>query len=153
MTDGASQGIKPERALKTILGGEAPPEDDEGMSRQEMRDAILAVDLSEPPQSYDDACMQTARLIYDFVMEDPFERRKIPPETEYDWDGDPDRGSAGMKPEYIKAVGLYDTMKEHGIDLASLGLSGFQWGWAVNAARYALAELPVPNPAIITIQT
>jgi hypothetical protein len=151
MSDGASQGIKPERALKTILGGEPPPDDDEGMSRQEMRDAILAVDVTKDPETYDEAAMLTARLIYDFVMEDPFERRKIPPETEYDWDGDPDRGSAGMKPEYIKAVGLYDVMKDHGIPLASLGLSGFQWGWAVNAARYALSEPPVPNPAIVTI--
>lgn len=152
MTDGAHQGITPERALKTILGGEPAPEDDEGMSRQEMRDAILAVQLDKPAESYDEAAMQAARLIYDFVTEDPLERRKIPAETEYDWQGDPDHGSEGLKPEYLKALGLYDVMKEHGIDLASLGLTGFQWGWAVNAARYALAELPVPNPAIITIE-
>jgi hypothetical protein len=151
MTDGASQGIKPERALKTILGGEPAPDDGEGMSRTQMRDAILAVDPAKKAESYDEAAMQAARLIYDFVTEDPFERRKIPAETEYDWDGDPDHGAKGRKPEYVKALGLYDVMKDHGIDLASLGLSGFQWGWAVNAARYALAELPVPNPAIIEV--
>jgi hypothetical protein len=40
-------------------------------------------------------------------------------------------------------------MKDEGVDLGALGLTGFQWGWAVNAARYALSELPVANPAIL----
>jgi hypothetical protein len=35
--------------------------------------------------------------------------------------------------------------------LSDLGLTGFMWGWAVNAARYSL-ELPLePNPAIVVL--
>lgn len=32
------------------------------------------------------------------------------------------------------------------------GLSGFQWGWAVNAAAALLEQPPVPNPAIWAIK-
>lgn len=31
------------------------------------------------------------------------------------------------------------------------GLTGFQWGWAVNTAAYFTEQAPVPNGAIITI--
>jgi len=150
MSDGAHQGITPERALGTILGGDRPPEKDEGMSRQEMREKLRAVDLSGEPQSYDDACMQTARLIYDFITEDPLARREIPAEAVYEYDLDAN-GEKLWNTGRVATPGLYDVMKEEGIDLAALGLTGFQWGWAVNAARYALGELPVPNPAIIEV--
>jgi hypothetical protein len=95
MSDGAHQGITPERALGTILGGEPAPDEGEGMSRKEMQDAILAVDLSVEPTSYDGASLHAARLIYDFIVEDPMVRRLIPTETEYDWQGDPDHGAWG----------------------------------------------------------
>ena len=153
--DGAHQGVMAERALGTILGGEDPPADDEGMSRQQMRDAIAAVDVDAEPQSYDQACMLTARLILDFINGDLATRRKIPTETVYDTEGDAYKHwmSTGESPEdpsvVVKERGLYDVMKDEGIDLGALGLTGFMWGWAVNAARYALNELPVPNPAIL----
>jgi len=31
------------------------------------------------------------------------------------------------------------------------GVSGFQWGWAHNAVRYAVGAEPVGNPAIVTL--
>jgi hypothetical protein len=34
---------------------------------------------------------------------------------------------------------------------AYAGCSGFQWGWAVNAARSILNLDAVPNPALMTI--
>jgi hypothetical protein len=37
--------------------------------------------------------------------------------------------------------------------LGALGITGFQWGWAVNAARFAESLPPEPNPAIITVET
>ena len=30
-------------------------------------------------------------------------------------------------------------------------LTGFMWGWAVNAVRYVLGEKPIRNPAIISL--
>lgn len=38
-----------------------------------------------------------------------------------------------------------------GVDLPDLGLSGFQYGWALNAVRQMLGKKPGPNPAIVTI--
>lgn len=38
MSDGSQQGIKPERALGTILGGDPEPDADEGMTRSEMKE-------------------------------------------------------------------------------------------------------------------
>lgn len=48
---------------------------------------------------------------------------------------------------------LYAELKAARPDLSSTfeGLTGFMWGWAVNAAKYVVGEPPVPNPAIITI--
>ena len=63
----------------------------------------------------------------------------------YDWEGDPDRGSKGMKPEYLKARGLYDVMTDDGV-VHEDGLSGFQWGWALNAARRCVELGPVAEP-------
>lgn len=58
----------------------------------------------------------------------------------------------GPRPKYVKVRdGLYDVMKAEGIDLAELELTGFMWGWAVNAARKVLGDGPVPNPAIVEI--
>lgn len=31
------------------------------------------------------------------------------------------------------------------------GITGFQWGWAVNTVAYLLEQAPVPNPAIWTL--
>lgn len=155
MSDGAHQGVMAERALGTILGGEEPPADDEGMTKQQMRDAIAAVDVTAMPQTYDEACMLTARLVLDFITGDLATRRLIPAETVYDTECAAYKHwmSTGESPEdpsaIVKERGLYDVMKDAGIDLSALGLTGFMWGWAVNAARYALNELPVPNPAIL----
>lgn len=49
---------------------------------------------------------------------------------------------------------LYSTVKELRPDLYDeifSQMTGFQWGWAVNAAKYIVGAPPVPNPAIITI--
>lgn len=38
-----------------------------------------------------------------------------------------------------------------GVKIDDLGLSGFQFGWALNAVRQMLGQRPGPNPAIVTI--
>lgn len=40
-----------------------------------------------------------------------------------------------------------------GVDLDDLGLSGFMYGWALNAVRQMLGKPAGPNPAIITLGT
>jgi len=57
----------------------------------------------------------------------------------------------------IKTMGIDDYMKQTEPDWYKEhenvweALTGFLWGWAVNAARYCLALPPVINPAIMTI--
>lgn len=38
-----------------------------------------------------------------------------------------------------------------GCDVSDLGLSGFMWGWALNAVRQMLGHSPGANPAILTL--
>lgn len=50
-------------------------------------------------------------------------------------------------------VNLYDVVKQLHPEYQPLfdDLTGFMWGWAVNAARHILKLGAVPNPAIITV--
>lgn len=151
--DGAHLGYSAETSLKAILGAEQPAED-AAMDPRQMMEWILSAPGEPFPddngQAYDACARYAARLVLQWLLADPT-RAQSPTETEYDWNADPDRGVEGRKPEYTKAVGWYDRMKDDGVPIGDLGLSGFMWGWAVNAARRC-AELPaVPNPAIMTI--
>jgi hypothetical protein len=75
--------------------------------------------------TYAGAADYAARLIIEWYIVDP---KRV-------HDGDP-----------------YEPMKASGIDLARFGFTGFQWGWAVNAARACLELAAVPNPAIVHVR-
>lgn len=150
--DGAAMGVGAERALKTILGGQPQPDEEEMESVEAMRNRLLT--MTKPEEwSYGSAADWCAALILRYFLADP-RRASIPTEAEYDWEGDPDRGTQGTKPEFTRSIGLYETMKRdgHAEELEDLGLTGFQWGWAVNAARRCVELGPVPNPAILSIE-
>lgn len=141
MSDGAHLGVSADRALGTILGGEPSPEEDEQMGVIEFRAYIMQPD--QEALDYGEAARRVARMILEFFMADPH-RATIPTETVYqqpvDWSN-----------PVVLERDLYAVMKDNGIPLADLGLSGFQWGWAVNAARRCVELEPVSNPAIVTI--
>ncbi len=145
MSDGAQQGIGAKRALDTILGGEPAPTKEEGMSREEMERAIMAV--STPPADYNDMALFTAKFILTTLRAHP-EIARAPVDTVYDWDhvveGHPTIARKGW-------VELFEEMDPAGYNAAVEGITGFMWGWACNAARYVLDLPEVPNPAIITI--
>ena len=153
MADGAHLGVGAQRALDTILGGEDEPTNEEMESVESMRGRLLGM-TREDATDYGSTADYAASLILQFILEDVARRMAIPTETEYDWQADPDHGSQGMKPEFLKALGLYEVMKQAGepwSEIGDLGLSGFMWGWAVNAARRCVELPPAPNPAIVTI--
>lgn len=52
-------------------------------------------------------------------------------------------------PDVLNSVGPYDDVP--GVDLHGLGLSGFMYGWAVNAVRQMLGKPAGGNPAILTL--
>ena len=155
MSDGAHQGVSAGRAIATILGGDPPPSEDEQMSPAEFRDWVLGPDQpmdyeAEGHAAYSEAARREARTVLLYFLADP-RRASSPGETVYDWDADPDRGMKGMKPEYVKALGVYEAMTAAGITHEE-GLSGFQVGWAINAARRCVELGPVANPAIMHIE-
>lgn len=151
-SDGAHVGVGAERALSTILGGEPEPAEtgEKTMSPVEMRKHLEAAQ----PNFYDGTAAYAGKLILHFLLDDPT-RTSIPTENVYDME----RFRAEGEPwnrfgEYLSEPGLYEVMKDAGEpwnEIGRLDLTGFMWGWAVNAARYCVELPPKPNPALLTI--
>lgn len=138
--DGAQLRIGAEAALHAILGGEQPTERE---TAEQMAASIMA--LTEDPHTYDGTARWCAQLIVRWLQADP-SRAQGPVENVYALHDDGRTNYA-----VVAERGWYYRMKADGVPLDTLGLSGFMWGWAVNAARRCV-ELPeVPNPAIVTI--
>jgi hypothetical protein len=145
--DGAHLGYTAEQGMKQVLGGEEP---EETMTTAEMAAWIQGATLEQSYDSYNECARYAAKLILNAFLADP-SLTNLPAETEYDWDGDPAHGTQGMKSEYIIQLGLYEVLKDRGAPLKELELTGFMYGWALNAARRCVEVGPVPNPAIVTI--
>lgn len=155
-SDGAHQGVSARRAIGTILGGEPPPEERDRRSPDEMSAWLFSATgppFAEGDDGYDQCARYAGRLFLEVFLTDP-SIANAPVEDDYDWEADPDHGTKGMKPEFIKRLGVGERLRnrfpEIRQELSDLGLSGFQWGWAVNAARYCVELPPEPNPAILT---
>ena len=140
--DGADLGMNADEALGVVLKGDPAPEKPV-RSTKEFAAMIMG---TTGPGGYEGTANWCARLIVEWLLADPT-RAEGPTEDVYAEDED-----GQMKwPAEVITPGWYDRMKADGIDLASLDMTGFMWGWAVNAARQ-IVELPsVPNPAIVTI--
>jgi hypothetical protein len=137
MGDGAHQGVSADRALKTILGGEDQPTEEEMESVEDMRNRLLGM-TSEDATDYGSTADYAASLVLHFIMADPARRIAIPTEGTYEWPLKPDGTKDYSQPSTQTVKGLYDVMKEAGPpydEIGDLGLTGFMWGWAVNAAR------------------
>jgi hypothetical protein len=155
MSDGAHLGVGAERALKTILGGEPAPTADECESVEQMRARILSAPIEA--KTYDGAATACARLILEAWKQYP-QLAELPHETIYLRDA---HGQMvwrdGVDPACVRLVpGLHDALKQLYADrpdaLAVLrDLTGFMWGWAVNAALRCIDQPPAPNPALLTV--
>ena len=137
--DGANLNVDAESAMKVVMGGE------EEKPRRTTGEMAAEIRATTGPSGYEGTANYAAKLILDWLEADP-SRAQGPTENVYNVD---ENGDTIYAPPYAQ-LGWYDLMKQDGIDLAALDLTGFMWGWAVNAARTIL-ELPaVPNPAIVT---
>lgn len=143
MTDGAHLGIGAGRALDTILGGKPSPKPDEGMTSEEMRANLEA---AHDASSYEGSANVAAKRILAFLDAHP-EFDRVPSEGQYDWT---DREK--YEGFHIVYPGMSELMSLAGVTFDDLGLSGFQYGWAVNAAKYARNAPPSPNPALLEIR-
>lgn len=141
MIVGAHIGVGAEAAMRAAIAGD-PVEKVE--SAGEMRDRILATTIADAT-SYDGTSTYIAKLILSAFIADPA-LASVPAEGVYAYVN---------AYHYTKvADGLWDVLKPRlsAEDAEAVaGMTGFMWGWAVNAARRCVELGPVPNPAIVTI--
>jgi hypothetical protein len=152
MTDGAHLHLTADAAMKAVVAGVPPPEllTDEAFE-QMIRQAPYPETWEEDGVGYAAYANYTARLILEMYEQYPM-LRDVPSEWVFirNTHGDPnyDLGSAvttiddifkRLHPDGTPGRKVYSE------------LSGFQWGWAMNAARSILRLGPVPNPAILTV--
>lgn len=144
-TDGAHDGMNAHDAMKAAIAGDQP-EPEALMTVQQMRDYLLSATFDD--MTYEGCARYAAKLILEWLMEDP-PRANGPTENVYQHEAN----GQMTWPAVVLQEGWYELMcaGEEWASINQLGLSGFQWGWAVNAARRCV-ELPeVPNPAIMII--
>ena len=134
MSDG-SLNYRPSDAVKAIFGDEEARQHND--QAQTIAADVLAKAASgewpDPPENYDDegydyCCLWTAALIVRFCTDRP--------------------GLITQSGDDIWNV--IKNLKEASV-LNGFGLSGYQWGWAVNTAKRVMETPPGPNPAIMTI--
>jgi hypothetical protein len=139
MTDGAHLGLTAEASLDAVLGN-ARPKENSGMNPVEMRDYLMS---QNQPDGYSGTAAYCARLLLEAFLTEPTLAR-LPGDDVWDH-------SDGFENRKLVTKGLWSTLKERGSEIAELDLTGFMWGWAVNAARFCVELEPVANPAIITV--
>lgn len=138
--DYTEQNATAEQALGKVLGGREEPT--APVSDEEARARILSTPVgSDVRYTYETAADACAKLMIETLEADEKVRARIAAAPR-DWD---------------RVDLLYDTTNARSDGaLSMLGLTGFQVGWAANAA-FKLARLetplrPVKNPAIIEIK-
>lgn len=163
--DGADLGVSAEVALSAVMGGEQPkPEDKRDPVQMEayLRGAPDTIGgYGEGGSGYEDSARLLGKYVLEFMLLHP-ESSQLPSETEFDRDHpafqewmNTGHWTEGVK-EAVKMESLGDFWERvepesYREAMDKVQPSGFQFGWALNAARYC-CELPsVPNPAIMTI--
>lgn len=155
MTDGAHLGVGAERAIETILGGKEQPKESEKQTPEQMLASIREAPIST--ESYGGTALACARVILEAYERYPV-LKGHPTETQYL--RGPDGKSVFVDDGLVPLTyDLHDVLKrlhpdEDGPERQVLSdLTGFMWGWAVNAVRYALGDPPQGNPALMTVRT
>ena len=122
MSDGAHLGMGAEAAMKAVIGGGDGPSDPDAALRE--LEAEIRRASAEPPMTYDSTANLAARIVLEHLERHPQDR----------------------------AIDEHEVYQRLRSQLDPLDLTGFMWGWAVNAARAILELPPVPNPAILVIE-
>lgn len=154
MGDGSNLGIDAERALDTILGGKEQPTTEERQTKEQVRERIAKAyadcDSGEWP-GYGEAADITAGAVLAFLEAHP-EAKEWPIEQEYERDPETGRYKDPMTPI---GPNLFRMVRDWNSRAAAEeimgGITGFQWGWAANTARWCFDLPEQPNPAIMTV--
>lgn len=142
--DGAHEGLTAEDGATRAIAGDAAKSGTK--TPAEMEAYLLTATVAD---SYDSAARCLGKFILLALRARP-ELHNVPTETVYDWKKNFD--GTHMPP--VLQRGLSDLLKDvdpEGYKAAVDGVTGFQWGWAVNAARYVLQLPPVKNPALMEL--
>lgn len=152
--------------MHMAIGGPDPEGEPEPVTREQRRAEIEAIsfaghDGGPSAYNYDTSAKAAAKIILQTVEGHPeIDWQAIPTEGKYEYldeNGVVLKGDDYSRGRFtMVAPGWSDTMKplmtpEQTAEWDSLGLTGFQWGWAVNTVRWILDMPPVGNPAIIDI--
>lgn len=164
--DGAFYGMDAESAMHAVIGGsgeEEPPLATREQRRAEIEATTFAGHTGGPSAyTYDTSAKAAAKIILQTIEANPDVLwAEIPTEAEYEY-LDENGAVIEDREERFKGTftmareGWMEVMKplmsaENTAEWETLGLTGFQWGWAVNTVRWILDMPPVGNPAIITI--
>jgi hypothetical protein len=147
MSDGSQQGVDPERAIKTILGGEPSPSEEEEKSPEYWLKRLAEKD--DCIDGYNAHAEVMAKYIVQAYSAKP-ELKQSPIESVYqkpiDW-----KNPVILVPDLSTELKKLYTDEQHPFRRALSAATGFTWGWAFNIARYALGLPPQPNPAIVEI--
>ena len=138
--NGAHLGIKARDALSAIFGGGDDYELVEDFESY-IRNATFDIDCQPLDEAYNAAAAAAARLVLEAYEEYPA-LTEMSDQSVYLTD------KQGNKNYKIKLNrDLYEVVKEIYPEQDDLfrGLTGFMWGWAVNAARSILGLGPLPN--------
>jgi hypothetical protein len=129
--------------MGAILAGDETQTLTDAEFEETIRSASKPVEWDEET-GYDDSANYTARLILEMYESYPqtqtLSEERVYLEYPKKWE-DP----------ISLNVTIHDVYKALYSDI-DMGISGFQWGWAINAARTILGLGPVPNPAILDIE-
>ena len=148
--DGAHLNIGAESAMKKIVGGEELPEP---MTNEEFEQSIRTAPIEEG-LGYDGGANACARIILETYEKYPELQHMTDSRTYlHGADGEIDWNNAIATNTTFTDV--FNKLHPEGTpehDLVIVELSGFMWGWAINAARKILGLGPLPNPALMTIR-
>jgi hypothetical protein len=138
-SDGAEYGVGAENAMHVVIGGDEP---------DPIKDFKAYIMAPIPENlSYDDCARLCAQIILKHF--DTFPEDIGAPASD-------DRKYNHDYTKYTLVIKGLDTLiaeKSPSLDatLHELGLSGFQWGWAVNAAYHIKGVKAVQNPALVVV--
>ncbi len=146
-SDGAHLNIPANDAMKAAIGGEDTTVMTDADFEQMIREAPLGLPMSD--YDYGTYSNAVARIVLEAYETYP-QLQTISDEHVYLQDAE---GNTLWEPPGPIALNksLYDIIKmiyeEH--EEFFMEMSGFQWGWAMNAARKVLGLGAVPNPALV----
>lgn len=123
--DGANLNIKCDAAMKAVLGGDEP----ETLSDAEFASMIRGATVQQSG-GYEGCANRAARLVLEHLEAHP--------------------DAIALSGDDLYAAVKGEATRED-LDHVLSELTGFMWGWAVNAARHVLKRSSLPNPAILTI--